>query len=65
VHEWLQPYLNWRWQVRMNYDRVHHVDKAPRKDRALLVNYNDKLVADAAFLDRTAQPPGFFAQRMP
>lgn len=58
VHEWLQPYLNWRWQARLGYTRVNHVGKASEKDRALLIKYNDQLIADAAFLDNPTKPPG-------
>lgn len=57
VHEWLQPYLNWRWQVRMNFAILNHVRNAYYKDRALLVEYNDRLIAEAeALIDRPKAP---------
>ena len=58
VHEWLQPYLNWRWEVRKSYTSLNHVRKANEKDRALLLDYNARLIADAAFLANPSKPPG-------
>lgn len=58
VHEWLQPYLNWRWEVRKSYSSLKHVREAGQEDRELLLEYNAKLVADAAFLDKPPKPPG-------
>ena len=60
VHEWLQPYLTWRWQVRKSYKSLNHVAKASPKERELLLKYNDKLIADAALLERTAAAPSAF-----
>jgi hypothetical protein len=60
VHEWLQPYLTWRWQVRKSYKSLNHVVKASPKHRELLIKYNGKLIADAALLDRAAAAPSAF-----
>jgi hypothetical protein len=51
LHEWLQPYLNWRWEVRARFTSLNHVRNANRTDAALLIKYNDYLLADAALLD--------------
>lgn len=58
VHEWLQPYLNWRWQNRMAYASLTQLQKASEKDRALLLKYNAQLIADAAYLTNPPKPPG-------
>ncbi|MDB5973800.1 MAG: hypothetical protein JWR07_560 [Nevskia sp.] len=54
AHEWLQPYLNWRWEIRKRYLSQGHVRNASENDRELLIKFNNILVADAALLDRTA-----------
>ena len=54
VHEWLQPYLNWRWEHRLTYASLTQLQKAKEADRALLNKYNAQLIADAAYL--TAPP---------
>ncbi len=51
VHEWLQPYLNWRWQVRANHASLNHVRQANKSDKALLAEYNGYLLADAQLLE--------------
>jgi hypothetical protein len=53
MHEWLQPYLNWRWEVRHTYTSLEHVRKADPRDKALLIKYNEYLISDAALLRRT------------
>lgn len=57
VHEWLQPYLNWRWQVRNHYTSLKHVHHASEKDKNLLLDYNAKLISDANFLARPLTVP--------
>lgn len=47
IHEWLQPYLIWRWQQRDNFSRLNHVQRASAEDRALLLEYNAIFVQDA------------------
>lgn len=54
VHEWLQPYLNWRYQVRLRYASLDHVRKASKADAALLIQFNEYLLADAELLDAPA-----------
>lgn len=58
VHEWLQHYLNWRWQHRLSYASLTQLQKANVKDRALLLKYNAQLVADAAYLTNPPKSPG-------
>lgn len=52
MHEWLQPYLNWRWEVRHVYTSLDHVQKASAKDKAVLIKFNQYLMSDAALLRR-------------
>lgn len=47
MHNWLQPYLTWRWQVCKSFEQLHHVQKANAEDRKLLVDANKKLIHDA------------------
>lgn len=47
IHEWLQPYLNWRWQVCKRYEQLAHVQKANAEDRKLLIDSNKILMKDA------------------
>lgn len=50
MREWMQPYLNWRWQVREQYASTMHVRRANDFDRKLLVMANRKLIEDANLL---------------
>lgn len=54
AHGWLQPYLNWRWEIHKRYLSQGHVQKASESDRKLLIKFNNILISDAALLDRTA-----------
>lgn len=65
VNEWLQPYLNWRWEMRKVYPSLTHLQNADEKDRALLIKYNNQMIADAEFLDYTEKPPSFFRLMIP
>ncbi|SFD11028.1 Uncharacterized alpha/beta hydrolase domain [Collimonas sp. OK412] len=47
IHEWLQPYLNWRWQVCKRYEQLAQVQKANAEDRKLLIDSNKILMKDA------------------
>ena len=47
LRDWLQPYLNWRWQMRERYTALGHVQRASGKERELLITYNDWLIRDA------------------
>lgn len=51
VHEWLQPYLNWRWEVHTRYASLDHVRNANKTDAALLIEYNGYLMDDAQLLN--------------
>lgn len=57
VHEWLQPYLNWRWEVRMKYANLIHVRKANKTEAARLIEYNNYLLADVRALEERGKPP--------
>ena len=46
LRAWMQPWLNWRWQIRNIYDKSLHVVRANEDDRALLKASNKKLIAD-------------------
>lgn len=54
VRDWLQPYLNWRWDRRRVYAGLDHVRKASEKDRRLLLQYHNYFLADAASLEKKA-----------
>ena len=47
LRDWLQPYLNWRWQMRKNYTSLGHVVKANGGDKTLLIEANARFVRDA------------------
>jgi hypothetical protein len=55
VKDWLQPYLNWRWDRRLVYTSLGHVRKASEKDRALLIRYNNYFLSDLAVLESDAK----------
>ncbi|MYN11463.1 T6SS phospholipase effector Tle1-like catalytic domain-containing protein [Pseudoduganella aquatica] len=50
LRDWMQVYLNWRWQVRDVYRDCAHVRRASASDAALLTRCNRKLKEDAALL---------------
>lgn len=47
LRDWLQPYLNWRWQMRNNYASLGHVVKAKDGDKELLLAANARFVRAA------------------
>jgi len=47
LRDWLQPYLNWRWQMRKNYASLGHVVKANDGDKELLLAANARFVRAA------------------
>lgn len=55
AHEWLQPYLNWRWEIHKRFLSQGHVRRASEHDRSLLIKFNNILIADAELLNRTAK----------
>lgn len=52
--EWLQLYLNWRWQVRDKFHLTNQVKRASDADREILVSFNERLIGDAAVMTRSA-----------
>lgn len=64
LHEWLQQYITWRWQVRESYSNLRHVREANKADHELLLEYNAMLIDDAAFLDNPPKPPSTFKMLM-
>jgi hypothetical protein len=52
LREWLQPYLNWRWQNRLTYANLLQVKLASSTDRGKLVKFNEILIKDADLIDR-------------
>jgi len=48
IYEWLQPYLNWRWQVRNQFHTTNQVKRANQVDREILISFNKRLIDDAA-----------------
>lgn len=48
IYEWLQPYLNWRWQVRDHFHTTNQVKLANQADRDILLSFNRRLIDDAA-----------------
>jgi len=48
IYEWLQPYLNWRWQVRDQFHTTNQVKRANQADRDILMSFNKRLIDDAA-----------------
>lgn len=60
LHEWLQPYLNWKWEIQKWFASQGHVQRASIQDRELLVKFNAILGRHALAMDRT-QPKGFLA----
>jgi len=52
IYEWLQPYLNWRWQVRDRYDKSNQVMRANETDKKVLISFNRSLIADADAMQR-------------
>lgn len=53
IHEWLQMYLNWRWQVRDRFPTMTQVAHANPADRAVLITWNNRLINDAAAMIRS------------
>lgn len=54
MYEWLQPYLNWRWQVRDRFHMTNQVIRASQADKEILLTFNKSLINDAAAMIRTA-----------
>jgi hypothetical protein len=54
MYEWLQPYLNWRWQVRDHFHTTNQVKRASQAEREILIAFNNSLINDAAAMARSA-----------
>ncbi len=54
MYEWLQPYLNWRWQVRDRFHTTSQVKQANQADKEILLAFNKSLINDAAAMTRSA-----------
>lgn len=54
MYEWLQPYLNWRWQVRDRFHMTNQVKRASQSDKEILLAFNNSLISDAAAMTRSA-----------
>ena len=52
LQAWMQPYLNWRWQIRANYVKSLQLLRANESDKALLKASNKKLADDGKELLR-------------
>lgn len=58
IYEWLQPYLNWRWQIREQFHTTNQVKRANQADRDILLAFNQRLINDAATMTRPAATNG-------
>lgn len=54
MYQWLQPYLNWRWQVRDRFHTTNQVKRANQADKEILLTFNKSLISDAAAMTRSA-----------
>jgi hypothetical protein len=54
MFEWLQPYLDWRWQVRKSFAESNQVKLASSTDKQLLLKSNNSLINDAEAIIRTS-----------
>lgn len=54
ISEWMQPYLNWRWQNRYRYSDLLHVGRANKVDQEVLRKFNGVLIRHADLIDRIA-----------
>jgi len=53
IYEWLQPYLNWRWQMRDHFDTTNQVKRANRAEKDILIEWNNRMINDAAAMTRS------------
>jgi len=54
IYEWLQPYLNWRWQILDRYGTTNQVKRADGAEKQVLIEWNNRLINDAAAMTRSA-----------
>jgi hypothetical protein len=54
MYEWLQPYLNWRWQMRDHFHTTNQVKRASQPEKEILIAFNNSLINDAAAMARSA-----------
>lgn len=50
MREWMQPYLNWRWQVRNSFSDTKQMTSASPEDRKFMSICNAKLIQDAQWI---------------
>jgi hypothetical protein len=55
LYEWLQEYLNWRWQIRDQFHTTSQVRQANEGDKAILIAFNHSLINDAAAMTQSAK----------
>ncbi|QJE00763.1 DUF2235 domain-containing protein [Massilia forsythiae] len=55
IYEWLQQYLNWRWQIRDHFHTSNQVKGATQEEREVLIAFNNRMIADAAAMTRSAK----------
>jgi hypothetical protein len=53
IYEWLQPYLDWRWQIRDHFNTSNQVKRAERAEKEILIEWNNRLINDAAAMTRS------------
>ncbi|MDN4036297.1 hypothetical protein [Massilia sp. YIM B02443] len=53
MYEWLQPYLNWRWQIRESFHTSNQVTRAVQEEKEILLTFNKRLINDANAMTRT------------
>ena len=51
LHQWLQPYINWKWEISKRLQSQGHWRKANAKDRERLNAYNAMLLNHAAYME--------------
>lgn len=60
LHQWLQPYINWKWEISKRLESQGHWKKATAKDRELLRAYNEMLLNHAAYMDSAGSSKRFY-----
>jgi hypothetical protein len=50
MHEWMQTYLNWRWQLGKSFERSLQMQRSSNIDKELLKDSNAQLIRDGNLL---------------
>lgn len=53
IYEWLQSYLDWRWQMHDHFAMSNQVKRAERTEKDILIAWNNRLISDAAAMMRS------------